>query len=186
MAKEANIEFFIGESIEITFTIVIGKIIRTTEVVLTTATTMAVEPLKEVIPDNAVLLFPNEVRVTVDGAAVLGAISIAFDAITGIIQNREKGQKVEDISAFTDLAARFKHQPGDANLVEKLQKTPFDIVFVIDGTDGDAKFTLSRADTKKFRAGLYVWDVWRDDSDNEAALIYGAVTVLQTPSQAPS
>lgn len=186
MPREVNLELFIGESIEITFTVVTGKIIKTTEIVLTTATTMAVEALKEAIPDDAVLLFPNEVRVTVNGAAVLGATSITFDAITGIIQNREEGQKVQDISSWTDLAARFKHQPGDANLVQKLQKAPLDITFVTDGIDGDAKFTLKRVDTKLFKAGLYVWDVWRDDVNNEAALIYGVVTMLQTPSQAPS
>ncbi|MCH8825518.1 MAG: hypothetical protein IIB16_01060 [Chloroflexi bacterium] len=186
MAKEANLEFIIGESIEVTFTIVTGKIIRTTEIVLTSANSAAVEPLKEALADNDVLLFPNDVRMTLDAVAAIGATSLSFDALTGDIENRAKAQKVEDISSWTDLAARFKHQPGDANLVEKLQKDPLDITFVTDGIDGDAKFTLKRVDTKLFKAGLYVWDVWRDDSDNEAALIYGAVTVLQTPSQAPS
>ena len=186
MAKEANLEFIIGESIEVTFTIVTGKIIRTTEIVLTSASSAAVEPLKEALADNDVLLFPNDVRMTLDAVAASGATSLSFDDLTGNVENRAKAQKVENISSWTDLAARFKHQPGDANLVEKLQKTPFDIVFVTNGTDGDAKFTLKRVDTKLFKAGLYVWDVWRDDSDNEAALIYGAVTVLQTPSQAPS
>ena len=185
MAKEANLEFIIGESIEVTFTIVTGKIIRATEIVLTSANSAAVEPLDEALADNDVLLFPNGVRMTLSALAAIGATSLSFDALTGNIENRAEAQKVENISDWTNLAARFKHQPGDvADLVEKLSFA--DITFVTDGTDGDAKFTLTRTDTKKFKAGLYVWDVWRDEVNNEAALIYGAVTVLQTPSQAPS
>ena len=187
MAKESNLEFFIGESVEVTFTIVVGKEIQLTVAALSTDTSLTVDPLKEALADNDVILFPNSVRCTLDAVAAIGATSISIDAITGNIPNRDKGQKIQNISSWTKLAARFKHQPGDANtLVTMLQEDPSNITFVTDGVDGDAKFTLSKTDTKLFKAGLYVWDVWREDTNNESALIYGAVNVLQAPSVLPT
>ena len=185
MAKESNLEFFIGESVQVTFTIVTGKDIQLTTAVLSTATSLPVEPLKESLSNNDVILFPNSVRCTLDAVAQIGATSISIDAITGNIPNREIGQKIQNISSWLLLAARFKHQPGDADaLVEILGLG--DIAFVGDGTDGDAVFTLTKIQTKLFKPGLYVWDVWREDANNESALIYGAVNVLQAPSQLPT
>lgn len=186
MAKEANIEFFIGEAIEVTFTVVTGADIQLTALALSTDTSLAVEPLREALANNDVILFPDGVRVTLDSAAVIGATSISIDAITGNIENRAKGQKIQDISTWTDLAARFRHQADDTGTppVEKLQTGGGPLT--LGPGFGDAKFTLTSADTKAFKAGLHVWDVWREDTNAESALIYGSVNVLQAPSQAPT
>ncbi len=186
MAKEANIEFFIGESIEVTFTVVTGKEIQLTKAALSTDTSLTIDPLREALNDNDVILFPDGVRCTLDAAALVGVTTLSIDAITGNIQNRASGQKIQDISSWdTFLKARFRHQ-ADSTGNPIVEKTGANITFVVDGTDGDAKFTLSSADTQKFKAGHYSWDVWRDQSSSESALIYGDVNVLQAPSFAPT
>jgi len=189
MSKEVNLQFFIGESIEVTFTIVTGPEITTTDSKLTTDTSLDVDPLGKALVSGELILFEGGAVATVDAAgAVKGAVSVPISAMTGNVQRRESGQKIEDISGWANLAARFRHQADDTGLVivEKLQSSG-DITFVNTGTDGKAKFTLLTADTKKFTTPtLHVWDVWREDGGQEAALIYGAVNVLKAPSHAPT
>ncbi len=189
MSKEQNIQFFVGESIEITFTIVVGSDIKTTESKVVADTSLDVDPIKEALASGDLILFDGGAVATVDAAgAVIGAISIPISAMTGNVQRRETGQKVQNISTWSKLAARFRHQADDTGdaIVEKLQSTG-DITFVSGGADGKAKFTLLTADTKKFTtASLHVWDVWREDAGAESALIYGAVDVLEAPSHAPT
>ncbi len=189
MSKEVNIQFFIGESIEVTFTIVVGSTIQTTASKITTDTSLDVDPIKEALVSGELILFNGGAVATVDAAgAVIGATSIPISAMTGNVQRREKGEKVQNISTWSDLAARFRHQADDigAVLIEKLQSGG-DITFVAGGADGKAKFTLTTDDTKLFTtASLHVWDVWREDPGAESALIYGAVDVLEAPSHAPA
>ncbi len=189
MSKENNIQFFIGESIEVTFTVVVGSDIKTTAAKLTADTSLDVDPIREVLVSGELILFDGGAVATVDAAgAVIGATSIPISAMTGNVQRRENGQKVQNISTWSKLAARFKHQADDTSspIIEKLQSGG-DITFVAGGADGKAKFTLTTADTKLFAAsGLYVWDAWREDAGAESTLIYGAVDVLQAPSQAPT
>ena len=189
MPREVNLELFVGGSLEVTFTVVTGSDIQTTASKITTDTSLDVDPIKEALVSGDLIHFDGGAVATVDTAgAAIGAISIPISAMTGNVQRREEGQKVQDISGWTNLAARFRHQADDtgAALIEKLQSSG-DIAFVNTGTDGKAKFTLSAADTKLFTtASLHVWDVWREDANLEAPLIYGAVNVLQAPSQAPT
>ena len=189
MPREVNLELFVGGSLEVTFTVVTGSDIQTTASKVVADTSLDVDPIKEALISGDLIHFDGGAVATVDAAgAVIGAISISISAMTGNVQRREKGQKVEDISGWTDLAARFKHQADDttAAIIQKLQ-TAGEITFVTDGTEGKAKFTLTAADTKLFTtATLHAWDVWREDANLEAPLIYGAVNVLQAPSHAPT
>ena len=189
MSKENNIQFFIGESIEITFTIVVGSNIKTETAKLAADTSLDVDPIREVLVSGDLILFDGGAVATVDAAgAAIGAISIPISAMTGNVQRRESGQKVQNISTWSNLAARFRHQADDTGtpIVEKLQGSG-DIVFVNSGADGQVKFTLTNADTKLFTtATLHVWDVWREDAGAESTLIYGAVNVLEAPSHAPT
>lgn len=144
--------------------------VRLTENAATSATTLTIDRDHVALSQDDVLLFGENVRVTVgSGGCAAGAVSLPVSAIAGPLYKGDELYLLQDLTAFT-VAMELLSAGGDETPVLTKETCDVDVPTQSGADFGAVDITIDAADTADLTEEAYVAAVWRRNSGSARPL----------------
>lgn len=173
--------FFVGEAKELRFYVTTGPDIVVAARAANGATSISVEPLRRALASGDQVRFRSKgdeagIVATLSAAAVLGAETLAVNAISGELHANTIGRLIQNVTGYT-MEWVLRRGIRGASL---LTKTPS----IVDAALGIVKVALDRADTVSgagailIEPGRYQHTLRKTNTADESVLADGELALL--------